>query len=429
MIFYRISAFIIIWTTLLFVGCDFNSTTFTDQNPEVEETRDDLQEMRQKLQEAAQILTEVSRDQDAIAVVRKAVRMRDERGHGENVSFTHLLRPDVEIIDKSYTNLGTSFSDAFARASAAIESKSGGNVDASSLVDYLTENGIVIHWPNHELFHGKTGTPTVTFHPLTEEAENSQDVEVIGFRPDLNKSLSSNEILVDESYTETNLTLVVAPCETYTKSDGNKMACIGEIDGGYNYQDPYSDPLTTSDGPLSSDDEFEVFLNEMQCREDTDSFLSGGPDYRVYIYEPNIVDFPLDPDAEGVVNYYQVNNFSGRDCDNKDWEKVGASWDPRWEKIDKENGFMVYDHDRFGGTTFEYEVGYEGEVFGVQVQGSVKGSFDINNNESLFNINIDRKSFASGNDTDCRDLGMRHSSCIRGGGSSLRFTLTPNKIE
>lgn len=226
---------------------------------------------------------------------------------------------------------------------------------------------------------------------------------------------------------------IIAPCDQLEvqaalsrAQDGVTTYCGGESVGG---PGDGGDGDDNSGDDVSPDDEFGGFLDWMQCREDTDSIFSGGPDYRVFVYEPEIDDLPIDPSEDTYDTYFEVNQFSGNDCDDKDWEKVGTTWDSNWEEIDEENGFLVYDWDRFGGTTIEYSVGYDGEVQDVEVDGSVEGSIDLNNDSPLFNITINRDAFASTNRENCRNLGTRDGNCIRGGGSSVRFTLGANRID
>lgn len=412
---------------VLFTGCDSTTPSrVEDPTSPPQVPSENLEEMRDKMSDAALVLAEVSRDPEAISAVYESIEMRNGRGHGQNVSFAHLLKPELKVIDKSYASLGSSFADAFERASSAIEAKSSSSVSAKDLRQYLIENGITIYWPSHQNFADSDATPTVTYHPLTKEAEDSDDVVVTGYKPSPNKSLTTEEVLVDENYTTTDPTLVVAPCETYTTDDGNQMACIGEPGGGYNYQEPEA---SGTDQTPSSDEKFEVYLDQMQCRDDTDGWLSGGPDYRVYVYEPAITDVTVDEYKDTYNTFFPVDSFSGDECDDKRWESVGSSWDANWEKIDAENGFMVYDWDRFDGARFDYSAKYSGKLFGVTLSGSVKGDIDINNNEPLFKININRDAFVSTNDSDCRGLGMRNGACVRGGGSKVRFVLKSNSIQ
>jgi len=149
----------------------------------------------------------------------------------------------------------------------------------------------------------------------------------------------------------------------------------------------------------------------------------------VFIYEPDITTYPIDPRNDTYDGFFQVNQFSGKDCDKKRWERVGTVWDSKWEKIDEENGFLVYDWDRIDDTSITYNVGYDGNIAGVDVDARAQGTFRISNNAPLFNIKINRDAFASNNDTNCRNLGMRDGNCIRGGGSGVRFTLGANLIE
>lgn len=124
-----------------------------------------------------------------------------------------------------------------------------------------------------------------------------------------------------------------------------------------------------------------------------------------------------------------VRYFPWHECDSNDWEQVKATWDATWEKIDEENGFLVYDWDHLDGTTINYDVGYDGEIQGVQVDATAEDSFQISNNDLLFHIKMNRDAFDSNNDGSCRNLGTKDGNCIRGGGSSLRFTLGANKIN
>jgi hypothetical protein len=421
----------------IFTACDTSpsaESTASQATPSMRASDDALKEMRTRLNQATLVMGDVLRDREAVQALYKAIELRDGDGYDENVSFAHMLADDTKLA-KAYTNIREPFASAFNRALSKAAAKSGNSFTANGLRNFLIGSGTIVRLPYHDRFKNQNGDlPVVVAHPLTPEAEMaSPDLTVDGIRPVANKSGEFETVPVNKSLAMEEPSYIIAPCDQLQVEGALQKAkssattyCGGGggfIGGGGGGDD------SGSGDDITSDDEFGAFLDWMQCREDTDSIFSGGPDYRVFIYEPDITSYPVDPLDDTYDNYFEVNQFSGNDCDDNDWEQVGTNWDSNWQKIDEENGFLVYDWDRLDGTTINYDVGYDGEIQGIQVDASASGSFDINNNAPLFNIKMNRDAFASNNGSSCRNLGTKDGNCIRGGGSSLRFTLGANKIN
>lgn len=381
---------------------------------------------------------DVLRDREAVQALYKAIEMRDQDGYDENVSFAHMLADDGNL-SKAYTDIREPFASAFDQSLSKAAAKSGGSFTAKGLRSFLIGSGTIIRLPYHDRFKDwDGGLPAVVAHPLTPEAEMaSPDLTVEGIRPVANKSGEFESVPVNKSLALDEPAYIIAPCDQIQVESALQKAkssvttyCGGGGGGGYVGGGGGGGGDDSGSGDdISSSDEFGAFLDWMQCRDDTDSIFSGGPDYRVFIYEPDIDSYPINPLEDTYDNYFEVNQFSGDNCDDNKWEQVGTTWDSKWEKIDEENGFLVYDWDRLDDTTIDFSVGYDGEVQGVQVDASAEGSFQISNNAPLFNIKMNRDAFASNNDGSCRNLGTRDGNCIRGGGSSVRFTLGGNKIN
>lgn len=431
------------WPALLLILISLLTLTACDSSPSVEslspqeapEMRapdDVLEAMRERYRQTALVMAEVVRDRDAVDALYRAIQIRDGNGYDENVSFAHMLAEDPAL-SKAYTDVRAPFTSAFDQALAKAAAKNDAHFTAQGLRDFLIGSGTIVRLPYHDRFADWRGDlPLVVAHPLTPEAEKaSPNLTVDGIRPAASKAGEVDTVSVNKSLAQVEPTYIVAPCDRIYIETAMKRAksvsttyCAG--DGGGTGGGAGG---SVSGDDVSASDEFSVFLDWMQCLEDQDSFLDGGPDYRVFIYEPDIDSYPIDPLDDTYDGHFQVNQFSGNDCDNNNWERVGTTWDAKWEKIDEENGFLVYDWDRFGGVNIDYSVGYDGVILGVEVDATAEGSFQIDNNAPLFNIKINRDAFASNNRTNCRNLGTRDGNCVRGGGSSVRFTLGANKIN
>lgn len=419
---------------LLVSGCD----TTDPAEPAPEETvrmraSDDAVElMRARLNQATEVMIDVLRDPAAVTSLYEAVALRDAEGFDENVSFAHMLVNDPDV-SKAYVDVRDPFATAFDRALEQVEPTTDKALSGEDLRTFLIRTGTIIRIPYHDRFDASLESPTVVAHPLTPEAEKaSPELTVDGFRPVAGKTTGYETVPVNRALAKTEPVLVVAPCDRIYIESALETAKSATAEpnycGGYGGGPPGGSEPPAGD-EITADDDFEVYLDWMQCRKDTDSIFSGGPDYQVFIYEPDITTYPIDPRNDTYDGFFQVDQFSGKDCDKKRWERVGTVWDSKWEKIDEENGFLVYDWDRIDDTSITYNVGYDGTIAGVDVDARAQGTFRISNNAPLFNIKINRDAFIANNNTDCRNLGMRDGNCIRGGGSSIRFTLGANLIE
>lgn len=438
---YRTIFWCLLAGTIFITGCDTVTPVDTENSSEKSNPQDesvqvsgaDVEFMRERLNQATRVMSDVVRDPEAVDALYRAVKLRDDQGFDENVSFAHMLARDSQV-SQAYADIRDPFEVTFNQALTRAAKESEGAFTAKGLRAFLINSGTIIRLPYHDRFRNVTQSPTVAAHPLTPEAEKANpELTVNGLQPVEGEVEQHNSVPVNRAYAMDNPTYIIAPCDGLEVQSalsrvrsGITTYCGGGSVGGPGDGD---DGDEGSGDDISPDDEFGAFLDWMQCREDTDSIFSGGPDYRVFIYEPEIDEYPVDPSEDTYDSYFEVNQFSGSDCDDNDWEQVGTVWDSSWEQIDEENGFLVYDWDRFGGTTIEYSVGYDGEVGGFDVDGSVDGSIDLNNDSPLFNITINRDAFASTNRENCRNLGTRDGNCIRGGGSSVRFTLGANLIN
>lgn len=412
---------------LILTGCDSGSTPVDPPSTTDAPTLTPQDEaLLKKLDQTAQVLTELAAQPDVVAAVQEAVAMRSAEGYDEDVAFASLLGrvpPEASVNPKrtaAYAKVGEPFARAFRSAIGRRLAKSTGEQAElySGLEDALVENSITLYWPYSEYFQSKsTLEPTVTFHPLDPDVH-----ENVGYRASTLKDADAKlmNTRVDDLYTQELETWVVRPCETtyeqgsectYTVTDGPDRP-TGTAYYGLPERptiDPVNDVLTANYG-------------YMQCRENTDSVFSGGPDYRVARLEPKLDD-DSDLGVSGYSTYFEVNQFSRSDCKDKDWEYVGSVWDDNWEATDLENGIVVWDHDRFGGEVINLGLDFDGTLFGIAIALEVEASIPLSNGAPLLKAELNRDAYLALNKTDCRGHGTRSGWCVRAAGSSFRYTL------
>lgn len=405
-----------LFSGLLFAGCD--SVVNNVQEEETLETTvlsAEQQELRAKLQQAALLLVDVAKDEKAVASVHEGVQLRRKAGHDENVTFAQLLgrreNATVNSTSAKIAQAGKPFAKAF--RSALNKRKSDVATNASGDFDleaYLIENDAIIYWPYAENFEGVDVTAPVLvphpilegdsdvfdgYDPVTDEEANAQSGVVTSAM-----SRSYKIIGVDESYATTNPVWVVAP------SEGGRTSSA------------------KSDDTKPSGSVVRVSLGWVQCRKNYDKWISGGSELRFVRVEPTAIN----GDVSSSKTEIEVN-VSRKDCGKKRWKEVKTSWDSNWEKEDVEQGFVVYEWDRF---TFrgewKYSLGYKGDagVKGLNIDTEAKGSVKFNNGGPIYKTTINRDSYLAFNGTDVDLLGMKDGFGMRGAGTGVRFTLPHN---
>lgn len=412
---------------LILTGCDSGSTPVDPPSTTDAPTLTPQDEaLLEKLDQTAQILTELAAQPDVVAAVQEAVAMRSTEGYDEDVAFASLLGrvpPEASANPKrtaAYAKVGEPFARAFRTAIGHRLAKSTGEQSElyASLEDALVENSITLYWPYSESFQSKaTLEPTVTFHPLDPDVHQNVGYRAATSKDAAEKSLTTT--MVDDLYAQELETWVVRPCEssheqggecTYTVSDG--PAPTGTYYNGIPEAptiDPANDVLT-------------VIYGDMQCRENTDSVFSGGPDYRIARLEPKLDD-NSNLGVSDYSTYFEVNQFSRGDCKNKVWEYVGTTWDDNWEATDLENGMVVWDHDRFGGKVINLGLDFDGTILGIGINAEVEASIPLSNGAALYKQEMNRDAYLVFNRSDCNGHNTRGGWCVRAAGSSFRFTL------
>jgi len=350
-----------------------------------------------RLDEAALAVSEIVGDPTVVAAIAQGVQMHRLEGHDEQVPFAKLLgrNPQAKAYGKAGAPFAEAFRDALKRRGAQ---QTGAKSTAEDLEAYLVANDVVIYWPYAENFQGGDLTaPVVAPHPLDENAETVKAYRLSQAKGA--KAYSYEELSVDESYASLYPVLIVAP------------------GGEYGYPKTTQPPTGTT---TPSGDVVRVSLGEVQCRENFDTWASGGPE----------LDFiRLEVEPNGTTKGYEFADTkievrpSRKDCKYKRWLSVGTSWDSNWEARHKDQGFVVFDRDKFRETRVTFNLGYKGKIKGVNVDTKLNGSFKIGNNDVIYRNPLNRDSFLAFNRTNVDGLGTRSGFAVRGGGSGVRYTL------
>lgn len=162
-------------------------------------------------------------------------------------------------------------------------------------------------------------------------------------------------------------------------------------------------------------------LGEVQCRQNFDSWASGGPELDFIRLEVDPVDY-TQKGYRFAPTKIEVRP-SRKDCKYKRWLAIGTSWDSNWEARHKDQGFVIFDRDKFGETRVSFNLGYKGQIKGVDVDTKLDGSFKIGNDDVIYRNPLNRDSFLAFNRTNVDGLGTRSGFAVRGGGSGVRYTL------
>lgn len=395
----------------LLAACDSVVETGVEEEKIEKLTAEELA-YQKKLEQAALVLVEVAKDREAVAAVRQSIKLRRAEGFDEDVPFARLLGRDTRgTSGEQYVKIAQPFARAFR---AALQKQEGfSNVttgDGFDLEAFLADSA-KIYWPYAEDFEG-TETPALVAHPMDESVEAA-----LGYAPtsaDSDGQQSNNltssalleytEVMIDESYAQSNATWVVVPAPI-----------------------PYPDPIpqpAPDDDTEPSGSVVRVSLGWVQCRQQFDTFWSGGSELRFVRVEPNAINGELESSKTEI----EVN-ASRKDCGRKRWKEVKTAWDSNWEKEDKDQGFVVYEWDRFTwGGEWDYSLGYEGDagVEGLEIDTQVEGTIKFNNGGPVYKTTINRDSYLAFNDTDLDLLGTRDGFGIRGAGTGVRFTFPHN---
>lgn len=440
---------IFISTAFLIMGCDNTAPTNQTRKTQKESVRysgHDKKDVRDKLERTAQVLATIGPNHAAFSSVRKTLDLRRKQGYAEDVSFAHLLEEKPASKAKSlrsdYASASTSFRSAIDELRSNTEDA---NTDPFSkeLRNFLVDKGITLAWLQRENFKSMPAAPTITYHPLTKEAEEpNSGLEVPGFKPvEGERGSQYSRVIVDKNYVENNPTLVVRPCETglvegpkvnkYCEVKAKTSAPVigdGGGGGGGGGGGSGGDGGNT-DKNLTTNDKFKVVLDDIQCTNDTDGFLSGGPEIKIVNVEPEVNDIPVDPTNGNVDSFTSIDSFSGSDCDANEWHHAGETWDSIWEDMDDENGLLVYDHDDLYGGEVSFSLEYSGTIQGQEVSGSAEfDGFSYENNNTWKKIDIYRHSYVNENHEDCEFNGTRDGVCIRGIGNG-NITFRSNIID
>jgi len=435
---------IVLSAGLLLAGCDNSGPVKTSRTAEKKSVRfsgHEKQDVRDKLKRTAQILATIGPNHKAFSSIRKGLDLRRKEGYAEDISFAHLFEGKPEAKSKSlqsgYESVHTSFTTALTESLSKTSDSSSIKFN-KELRSFLVDTGMTVAWMHRSNFDGLPDAPTITYHPLTKGSEDNDEATSIGFKPiDGERGKRYTRVEVDGEYLKNNSTLVLRPCEAGRVNGPNvnrycevsrKMVRVQPGDGsGGGGGTGGSDGNDDTPPNLTDDSRFSVHVEDLQCLEDQDGPFSGGPEWRILQAEPNITspDFDNDDAVGGFISY---EGFSGDECDNNDWEHVGTQWDGKWEKVDSENGVLIYDWDRWTSTSVNFNLGVSGEVAGVSINGSVESSFDLDNDQYFGNQPIARGLFVDHNWKDCNGNGTRDGRCIWGLGSAARITFGANEF-
>lgn len=379
---------------VLLTGCD-TSTSVNDAENAVATPTSPI--LSGRLDEAALAVSDIVGDPAVVAAIAQGVQMHRLEGHDEQVPFAKLLGHDPQA--KAYEKTGAPFAEAFRNALKRRSTQQpGAKSTTEDMETYLVANDIVIYWPYAENFQtGDIAPPVVAPHPLDENAETVKAYRLTQAKGA--KTYSYDVLAVDENYATLYPVFIVAPGEEY----------------GYPKTTYPSTGTTTPSG-----DVVRVSLGEVQCRENFDTWASGGPE----------LDFiRLEVEPKNTTTGYEFADTkievrpSRKDCKYKRWLNIGTSWDSNWEARHKDQGFVIFDRDKFGEMRVTFNLGYKGKIKGVDVDTKFDGSFKIGNNDVIYRNPLNRDSFLAFNRTDVDGLGTRSGFAVRGGGSDVRYTL------
>ena len=423
-------------------------------------------EARDKLEETAQILATLAPNSKMFTSIRKALKVRRKRGYREDVSFAHLFKGSPEAASGKARAKYASTSRAFRNGLHASLKKTGAAM-SKELQAFLVQNGVTVAWPYREHFNNLSPRPTITFHPLTNKAENGDDITVTGFKPVKgNGGTQYKEVEVNEAYVKENPTLIIRPCEVgpvsadymtnycslreegghimATSSDGSdsgsgastnamKIEEPGTGGGGGGGGDS-GDGDGSSHPEIGPEDMLEMELASVQCNYDTDNWMSGGPDLNFRLVEPKVND--AGEVVRDELGHAHVD-FSGDQCDNNDVMYVNTNWDGRWERMDKTVGVVVWDSDTFhsSGTVnvdVVAEPKYSSKYVGVSGTVTVNASLSYDSSEPKWHRGTYARAMFTGNPQpnweNC-DNGTRNGKCIQGLGSNGNMTLDGILLE
>ena len=418
------------------------------------------QTVRSNLKQVAKTLAAAGPNSAAFSSVRKGLDLRKAQGYAEDVSFAHLLKGKPEAKSKvfrsGYAHVSESFTSALDEASSKSDAESEGAFD-EDLRTFLVEKGITVAWLQRDEFESMPESPTITYHPLTEEAAASDEAEVTGFKPVDGEEAPYTRVTVDANYIENNPTLVVRPCEigsvegnlvtSYCDFDPEAKHIVRPETGLHTVPDQKAQQICqyakcggggsgggggggSSGYPnIDPEDVFEVELADFQCDGgDTDGVVAGGPEIRVYQGEPVIES---DGSVSSTETMIPIDSFSDSDCDNHEWQSINVNWDGNWDRADDDDGLLVIDHDDLYSGSYSVNLGVDAEYGPVSAGFETEHTWNVGNNDKWIKTRYARAMFTGGttpNWENCTD-GSRDGRCIHGGSTYASFTFQAVLLE
>jgi len=145
---YRIIFWCLLAGTIFIAGCDTvtpvdNENSSEKSNPQdasVQVSGADVEFMRERLNQATRVMSDVMRDPEAVDALYRAVKLRDDQGFDENVSFAHMLARDSQV-SQAYVDIRDPFAATFNQALARAAKKSEGAFTAKGLRTFLINSG------------------------------------------------------------------------------------------------------------------------------------------------------------------------------------------------------------------------------------------------------------------------------------------------
>lgn len=211
---------------LIITGCD----TLVDVDQEVEKTmniqplddsdysykkiKNDREHLLTYLKTSVEIIKEAIQDEDFRSELSFAFGEVKKIGNRfDTIAFAELESPKAFYKQKMKKNNENEIaSEKVMHAAYRSVRDKNLNLNINFLRRFLMEDRVNLYMPNFEIWDEQE-IPTISWHPLDEdEAEN------IGFKPvkDISGNLIWQEVLVDETYGQTNAVLIVMPGESYS---------------------------------------------------------------------------------------------------------------------------------------------------------------------------------------------------------------------
>ena len=284
-------------------------------------------ELKKRMDQAAQIIARFSDEKEVQDEIAELIRKRDYCD--DYVKFKDLFQPEENSELKSVSV--TRFAKKF--RSYSTENNKGSNEDDFDLEKYLVENNLVLYVPYPlEDYPEGMRTPTITFHPLTNDSVN------IGYVLSNSKGIQQITQVDDvgEGCSEKQPVYIIEP-EGYL-DDG--------ADGG---------AATSGSENSNVGSHLLVKLVHMQVRKQYDVFLNGGSEIRTVFADAVVTDASK---KESKINkhYNGVLNFSRKEIrkmkkDPTRWKNINIILDPDWKEDELENYIGMVEEDVVGSVT------------------------------------------------------------------------------